>query len=121
MATDGLPPGEGAFLPCSFWLADNYALMGRQAEAKAMFENLLALRNDLGLLSEEYDPRVRRLTGNFPQAFSHLAIVNTALSLRDEQAAKKRGVGAEPGRRRRTGEHPALCGLRLTLAEAMSP
>ena len=93
---DGLPPGEGAFLPCSFWLADNYALMGRQAEAKAMFENLLALRNDLGLLSEEYDPRVRRLTGNFPQAFSHLAIVNTALSLRDEQAAKKRGVGAEP-------------------------
>lgn len=69
--TDGLPPGEGAFLPCSFWLADNYSLQGRDDEAKALFETLLALRNDVGLLSEEYDPRTGRLVGNFPQAFSH--------------------------------------------------
>lgn len=95
---DGLPPGEGAFLPCSFWLADNYALQGRVEDAKALFETLLALRNDVGLLSEEYDPRAKCLVGNFPQAFSHLAIVNTALSLRDERAAKKRSDGAQPAK-----------------------
>lgn len=95
---DGLPPGEGAFLPCSFWLADNYSLQGREDEAKTLFETLLALRNDVGLLSEEYDPRTRRLVGNFPQAFSHLAIVNTALSLRDERAAKRRSEGAQPAK-----------------------
>ena len=95
---DGLPPGEGAFLPCSFWLADNYALQHREDEAKALFESLLALRNDVGLLSEEYDPRARRLVGNFPQAFSHLAIVNTALGLRDERAAKRRSDGAQPAK-----------------------
>ncbi len=83
---DGLPPGEGAFLACSFWLADVYILQGRWDEARALFERLLALRNDLGLLSEEYDPRARRLVGNFPQAFSHLALVNTALNL--TQASK---------------------------------
>jgi GH15 family glucan-1,4-alpha-glucosidase len=98
---DGLPPGEGAFLPCSFWLADNYSLQGREDEAKALFETLLALRNDVGLLSEEYDPRAGRLVGNFPQAFSHLAIVNTALSLRDERAAKRRSDGAQPAKRSR--------------------
>jgi GH15 family glucan-1,4-alpha-glucosidase len=95
---DGLPPGEGAFLPCSFWLADNYSLQGREDEAKALFETLLTLRNDVGLLSEEYDPRAGRLVGNFPQAFSHLAIVNTALCLRDERAAKRRSDGAQPPR-----------------------
>lgn len=95
---DGLPPGEGAFLPCSFWLADNYSLQGREDEAEALFERLLALRNDVGLVSEEYDPRARRLVGNFPQAFSHLAIVNTALGLRDQRAAKKRSEGAKPAR-----------------------
>ena len=84
---DGLPPGEGAFLPCSFWLVDNYAKQGRTAEARALFQRLLALRNDLGLLSEEYDPRAKRQLGNFPQAFSHLALVNTALSLGDDPAA----------------------------------
>ena len=78
---DGLPPGEGAFLACSFWLADCYALLGRRADACALFERLLALRNDVGLLAEEYDPRARRQLGNFPQAFSHLALTNTARNL----------------------------------------
>ena len=79
--TDGLPAGEGAFLACSFWLADNYVLAGRYDEARALFERLLTLRNDVGLLAEEYDPADRRLLGNFPQAFSHLALINTARNL----------------------------------------
>jgi GH15 family glucan-1,4-alpha-glucosidase len=78
---DGLPPGEGVFLLCSFWLADHLALTGRRDEAVALFERLLALRNDVGLLAEQYDPVSRRLLGNFPQAFSHVGIVNTALNL----------------------------------------
>jgi GH15 family glucan-1,4-alpha-glucosidase len=78
---DGLPPGEGAFLPCTFWLADNYALLGREDDAKNIFERLLGLCNDVGLLSEEYDPRAKRLVGNFPQAFSHVALINTAFNL----------------------------------------
>jgi GH15 family glucan-1,4-alpha-glucosidase len=78
---DGLPPGEGAFLPCSFWLADNYAMQGRITEATEMFERLLALRNDVGLLAEEYDPRIKRQVGNFPQAFSHIALLGTAFYL----------------------------------------
>jgi GH15 family glucan-1,4-alpha-glucosidase len=77
-SVDGLPPGEGAFLACTFWLADNLALMGRRDEALAIFERLLTLRNDVGLLAEEYDPASRRQLGNFPQAFSHVALVNTA-------------------------------------------
>ena len=81
---DGLPPGEGAFLPCSFWLADVLALQGRDDEAQALFERLLALRNDLGLLAEEYDTERRRLVGNFPQAFTHLALVDAALELAGE-------------------------------------
>ncbi|MGH9040638.1 MAG: glycoside hydrolase family 15 protein, partial [Acidimicrobiia bacterium] len=80
-SVDGLPPGEGAFLACSFWLADNLALQGRTAEARALFERLLDLRNDVGLLAEEYDPSARRLVGNFPQAFSHVGLVNTARNL----------------------------------------
>ncbi len=79
--TDGLPEGEGAFLACSFWLADNYALLGRRQEARALFERLLAVRNDVGLLAEEYDPVLKRQLGNFPQAFSHLALINTAHNL----------------------------------------
>jgi GH15 family glucan-1,4-alpha-glucosidase len=78
---DGLPAGEGAFLACSFWLADNLLLMGRVDDARRRFERLLALRNDVGLLSEEYDPHTRRLVGNFPQAFSHIGLVDTALNL----------------------------------------
>jgi GH15 family glucan-1,4-alpha-glucosidase len=78
---DALPPGEGVFLPCSFWLADNLSLLGRHAEACRLFERLLALRNDVGLLAEEYDPAARRLLGNFPQAFTHVSLVNTARNL----------------------------------------
>jgi GH15 family glucan-1,4-alpha-glucosidase len=78
---DGLPGDEGVFLPCSFWLADNYQLMGRRAEARQLFERLLGLCNDVGLISEEYDPRRGRLLGNFPQAFTHVGLVNTALNL----------------------------------------
>jgi GH15 family glucan-1,4-alpha-glucosidase len=78
---DGLPPGEGAFLPCTFWLADNLALQGRVKEARELFERLLALRNDVGLLSEEYDPGAQRLLGNFPQAFTHMGLINTARNL----------------------------------------
>jgi len=78
---DGLPPGEGEFLPCSFWLVENYVMLGRMDEARALFERLVGLTNDLGLLSEEYDPRSKRLLGNFPQAFSHVALVNAAFSL----------------------------------------
>jgi GH15 family glucan-1,4-alpha-glucosidase len=81
---DGLPPGEGAFLPCTFWLADNLHLQGRETEARELFERLLGLCNDLGLISEEYDPRTRRLLGNFPQAFTHVGLVNTALNLSAE-------------------------------------
>jgi GH15 family glucan-1,4-alpha-glucosidase len=75
---DGLPPGEGAFLACSFWLVDNYALAGRHDEARAMFERLCTLANDVGLFPEEYDPRARRALGNFPQAFSHVGLINSA-------------------------------------------
>jgi GH15 family glucan-1,4-alpha-glucosidase len=78
---DGLPAGEGTFLPCTFWYADNLALQGKRDEAAAIFERLLGLRNDVGLLSEEYDPRSRRLVGNFPQAFTHIGLINTALNL----------------------------------------
>ncbi len=78
---DGLPSGEGVFLPCSFWLVDALALDRRMEEATELFERLLAVRNDLGLLAEEYDPDVRRLLGNFPQAFSHIALVNSAYNL----------------------------------------
>jgi GH15 family glucan-1,4-alpha-glucosidase len=88
---DGLPPGEGAFLACSFWLADAYELCGRHEEARALFARLLAVRNDLGLLAEEYDVGRRRQVGNFPQAFSHVALVNTALNLtRAEKPAEQR-------------------------------
>ncbi|HEY8715157.1 MAG TPA: glycoside hydrolase family 15 protein, partial [Candidatus Acidoferrum sp.] len=80
-AVDGIPHGEAAFLPCTFWLADNYALQGRTEEARETFDRVLAIRNDLGLLSEEYDPVGRRLLGNFPQAFSHFGMVNTAYNL----------------------------------------
>jgi GH15 family glucan-1,4-alpha-glucosidase len=78
---DGLPGGEGVFLPCSFWLVDCLELLGRHDEAHALFERLLGLANDLGLIAEEYDPVNQRLLGNFPQAFTHLALVNSAFNL----------------------------------------
>jgi GH15 family glucan-1,4-alpha-glucosidase len=92
---DGLPPGEGAFLPCTFWLVDALAMIGRRDEARDLFERLLALRNDVGLLSEEYDPHAGRLVGNFPQAFSHIGLVNSALLLsRDERAPTEERASA---------------------------
>ncbi len=84
--TDGLPPGEGAFLACTFWMADNLHLLGRHDDAVKIFERLLSLRNDVGLLSEEYDPSAKRLVGNFPQAFSHVGLVNTAMNLARQNA-----------------------------------
>jgi GH15 family glucan-1,4-alpha-glucosidase len=81
---DGQEGVEGVFLPCSFWLVDNYVLQGRKADARTLFEQLLSLCNDVGLLSEEYDPVARRLLGNFPQAFSHVSLVNTARNLSSE-------------------------------------
>ena len=80
-AVDGMPHGEGKFLACTFWLADNYVLQGRRDDAARIFERLLDIRNDVGLLSEEYDPAAKRLLGNFPQAFSHVGLVNTAFNL----------------------------------------
>jgi GH15 family glucan-1,4-alpha-glucosidase len=92
---DGLPPGEGAFLPCSFWLADAYAMTGRRADAQRLFERLVGLWNDVGLLAEEYDPEAQRLVGNFPQAFSHIALVNTAHNLdRAEKPCEQRSGNA---------------------------
>ena len=89
---DGIRGGEGVFLPCSFWLADSYMLLGRHADAKRLLERLIALRNEVGLLSEEYNPATRSLLGNFPQALSHVALVNTALNLtRNNTPAKHRG------------------------------
>ncbi|ATQ42176.1 glycoside hydrolase family 15 protein [Caulobacter mirabilis] len=88
---DGLPPGEGAFLACSFWLVNAYVLLGRQADAEALFERLLAIRNDVGLLAEEYDPHAARQVGNFPQAFSHIGLINAAFNLtRGEKPAEQR-------------------------------
>ena len=89
---DGLPPGEGAFLPCTFWFVDNLLLQGRLDEARKHFERLIAVCNDVGLLAEEYDPAAQRQLGNFPQAFSHIALVNTALNLTERlKPAAERG------------------------------
>jgi GH15 family glucan-1,4-alpha-glucosidase len=99
---DGLPAGEGAFLACSFWLADNYILQGRVEEARELFERLLSLRNDVGLLAEEYDPRLSRQVGNFPQAFSHVALVNTAYNL-----TRAQGPAQQRADRRKAKRHLA--------------
>ena len=94
----GLAHGEGAFLACSFWLADAYVLLGRYEEGARLFSRLLELRNDVGLLSEEYDVRANRLVGNFPQAFSHVALINTAQNLaRTQKPAAQRAGQATPG------------------------
>src|SRR6185295_15064732 len=96
---DGLPAGEGAFLACSFWFADNLVLLGRRQEAQELFEHLLTLRNDVGLLAEEYDPVAKRMLGNFPQAFSHVALINTAYNLAkpDKPAEQRSGARPYPG------------------------
>jgi GH15 family glucan-1,4-alpha-glucosidase len=105
-ATDGLPRGEGTFLACSFWLADNYVLLNRYDDARRLFERLLTLRNDVGLLSEEYDPVARRFLGNFPQSFSHIAVVNTAHNLiRESGPAHQRAHGTLEGARG-SSRHP---------------
>lgn len=96
--SDGLPSREGAFLACSFWLADAYAMDGQTAEARRLFERLLSLRNDLGLLTEEYDPAARRMLGNFPQAFSHVSLVNTAYTLDEAGGAPARPPNRTPRR-----------------------
>jgi GH15 family glucan-1,4-alpha-glucosidase len=95
---DALPAGEGAFLPCSFWLADAYLLTGRCADAEALFERLLALSNDVGLYAEEYDPRARRMLGNFPQALTHMALINSArlLSMPAHQVKSAAAQGERP-------------------------
>jgi GH15 family glucan-1,4-alpha-glucosidase len=90
---DGLPPGEGAFLPCTFWLADNYILSGRQEDGEKVFARLLELRNDLGLLAEEYDVDEGRLVGNFPQALSHIALINTAFDLMSSHGPTRQRSG----------------------------
>ena len=94
---DGLPEGEGAFLACSFWLVDNYVLQGRYAEARELFERLLVRRNDVGLLAEEFDPQSGRMLGNFPQAYSHVGLINCALNLtRQTGPAEERAVLTTP-------------------------
>jgi GH15 family glucan-1,4-alpha-glucosidase len=109
---DGLSGREGAFLACSFWLADELHLIGRHDEAVELFERLVALRNDLGLLAEEYDPIAKRQVGNFPQAFSHVSLVNTAVGLSQEHLGmgmthreRLKGVKlpGRPPRRKRQG------------------
>ena len=90
LVDDGLPPGEGVFLACSFWMVSALKAIGRREDARALFHRLLALRNDLGLLSEEYDVVRKRLVGNFPQAFSHIALVNAAFDLEREEATHHR-------------------------------
>ncbi|GAC1582205.1 MAG: glycoside hydrolase family 15 protein [Candidatus Elarobacter sp.] len=97
--TDGLPAGEGAFYACGFWLADNYVLQGRRNDARALFERLIGTANDVGLLSEEYDVAGKRLVGNFPQAFSHVGLVNTAYNLANDAkpADQRRGDGSAAG------------------------
>ena len=96
-ARDGLPSGEGAFLACSFWFADNLVLQGRRQEAQELFEHLLCLCNDVGLLSEEYDPIAKRMLGNFPQAFSHVALINTAYNLSKQEKPAEQRSGAGQG------------------------
>jgi GH15 family glucan-1,4-alpha-glucosidase len=98
---DGLPPGEGAFVACSFWLADNYELQGRRDAARQLFDRMLGLCNDLGLLAEQYDPASRRQLGNFPQAFSHVMLINTARNL-----AREKG----PAEERKNSPARSICG-----------
>jgi GH15 family glucan-1,4-alpha-glucosidase len=109
---DGLPPGEGAFLACSFWLADAYVSIGRHGDAARLFARLLAVRNELGLLAEQYEPRQRRQQGNFPQAFSHVALINTAFNLTrwqrpaEQRADRHEGLDKVPREADRSVQEP---------------
>jgi GH15 family glucan-1,4-alpha-glucosidase len=108
---DGLRTREGAFLACSFWLADNFILLGRYEDAKKLFEHLLSLRNDVGLLAEEYDPVLDRMLGNFPQAFSHVALINTAHNLvKHDKPAEQRSEGRPQENRPRRSPRAGLRG-----------
>jgi len=100
---NGLRTREGAFLACSFWLADNLILLGRREDAKYLFERLLSLRNDVGLLAEEYNTSLGRMAGNFPQAFSHVALINTAhnLAKQEKPAEQRSGKKTQPSRSKR--------------------
>jgi GH15 family glucan-1,4-alpha-glucosidase len=93
--SDGLPPGEGVFLACSFWMVSSLKAVGREEEAVELLERLLLLTNDLGLLSEEYDIHEKRLVGNYPQAFSHIALVNAAFDLEDGAGVRRRSCRQE--------------------------
>jgi GH15 family glucan-1,4-alpha-glucosidase len=93
---DGLPAGEGAFLACSFWLVENYLLQGRYAEARKLFDRLVSHCNDVGLLAEEFDPRSGRMLGNFPQAYSHVGLINCALSLARQTGPAEDRAESEP-------------------------
>ncbi len=93
-SVDGVSGTEGAFLPCSFWLVNALAMIGRTDEAAGMFEQVLAVGNDVGLFSEEYDPKRDRLVGNFPQAFTHLALVRTAATLSGAPDRRRSHAGA---------------------------
>jgi GH15 family glucan-1,4-alpha-glucosidase len=104
--SDPLPPGEGVFLPCSFWLADVLALQGKTSEARELFQRLLDLRNDVGLLAEEYDPVARRQLGNFPQAFTHLALVNTAIVLGEGRTVRHAPAAGQPSVVRKSSSTP---------------
>jgi GH15 family glucan-1,4-alpha-glucosidase len=106
---DGLPPGEGAFLACSFWLADNYTLMGRRRQALALYRRLRRLANDVGLYAEENDPVEKRMLGNFPQAFSHVALINTALALMmdgEKRALRRTRPSGKMPRKRKSHGRP---------------
>jgi GH15 family glucan-1,4-alpha-glucosidase len=94
-SVDGLAGEEGAFLPCSFWLVDALVMMGRRDEGKELFERLLGVQNDIGLLAEEYDPHADRLLGNFPQAFTHVGLVNSAYNLSHHTAPIQQRSGLE--------------------------
>jgi GH15 family glucan-1,4-alpha-glucosidase len=124
-AVDGLPEDEGAFLACSFWLVDNYILQGRYADARRMFERLLYLRNDVGLLAEEYDPCARRQVGNFPQAFSHVALINTAHNLTrangpaQHRTESEETVGSEASRTPRRAHLSSGAGFRFGASQAV--
>jgi GH15 family glucan-1,4-alpha-glucosidase len=104
---DGLTGTEGAFLACSFWLVDAYAYSGRQKEAEALFDRLLKLRNDLGLLAEECDPATGRLMGNFPQAFSHLALIHSASVLSGQEITARQGTNGSKQKQRPAAPPPA--------------